>query len=462
MFSFLTLLSQLITMVLPGTKPGIGAPACNGPGRKGAVMAAIAVEGKEIMVQLQQREKAAALHGDLRFPLQSIVAVDVVADAFDAVRGLRAPGLAIPRRTRIGTWRRAGGKTFAVAHRGTAAVRIMLQGQPYASVVVCVPEPEAAAGQLRAAAGLPPAPEYREDEVRFQSGGVTFAGSWLRPDDAAAIALILPGSGEIDRNADHRRMPLGISRDIAAALAGHGTASVRYDKRGTGASGGTFLSAGFQENTEDAAAALRYTLGHANGLPVFVVGHSEGALHAAVLAAEHEDSLAGVVLLSPTAHTGFETGRWQTAQISDKLPAFPRTVLKLLRTDLVKLQAKSVAKLQDTTGDVVRMQGRRINARWQREFLAFDPRPYLERISVPVLAATGTKDLQVDPADLDLIAGAVPGPVEVHRLEDVTHLLRRDPAEPNLSDYKRQIREPVDAGVLDLVGNWIRKQAEND
>lgn len=422
-------------------------------------MAAIAVVGKDVTVRLQQREKVAALHGDLRFPLDSVSAVDVVADAFDAVRGLRAPGLAVPGRTRIGTWRRAGGKTFAVARRGTPAIRIMLHGQPFASVVVCVPDPDAEAGQLRATAGLPPSPALSEDEVQFLSGGCTFSGSWLWPKGpAAAVALILPGSGEIDRNADHRRMPLGISRDIAHALAGYGLASLRYDKRGTGASGGTFLSTGFEQNTEDAAAALRYTLEHANGLPVFVVGHSEGALHGAVLAAEDGASLAGVVLLSPTAHTGFETGRWQTAQISDKLPAFPRLLLKLLRTDLVKLQAKSVARIRTTTNDVVRMQGRRINARWQREFLDFDPLPYLERITVPVLAATGTKDLQVDPADLDLIARTVPGQVEVHRLADITHLLRKDPAEPNLSDYKRQIREPVDAGVLDLVGGWIRKR----
>ena len=48
-----------------------------------------------------------------------------------------------------------------------------------------------------------------------------------------------------------------------------------------------------------------------------------------------------------------------------------------------------------------------MNALWQREFLAFDPVPYLQRIQVPVLAATGAKDLQVDPADRDLIAESV-------------------------------------------------------
>ncbi|EMY34866.1 hypothetical protein D477_007489 [Arthrobacter crystallopoietes BAB-32] len=424
-------------------------------------MAAIALENNEVLVRLQPREKLAGLLGDLRFPLASVKQVDVVADAFDAVRGFRAPGLAIPGRTRIGTWRRRSGKLFAVARRGEPAVRMELAGEAFSTVVVCVEDPAGIAEQVRLAADLPLAPQFTEEEVRFQSGGLGLAGSWMRPEGRTlGVALILPGSGEIDRNADHRRIPLGISRDLARSLAARGIASLRYDKRGTGSSGGTFLSAGFAQNTDDATAALRWTSQRAGGLPVFLVGHSEGSYHAAALAAEQEVPLAGAVLLSASAHSGFETARWQTAQISRTLPAFPRMLLKLLRQDLAKLQAKSVAKIQATTGDVARMQGRRMNALWWREFLDFDPMPYLRRIQVLVLAATGTKDLQVDPADLDLIAVTVPGPVTTHRLEDLSHLLRRDPAGPSMSDYKRQVREPVDAELLDLVSGWIGRQAE--
>ena len=428
---------------------------------KGVAMAAIVLENNEVAVRLQPWEKLAGLLRDLRFPLSSVSRVEVVADAFGAVTGFRAPGLAIPGRSRIGTWRRRDGKLFAVARRGKPAVRIGLRGHAFSSVVVCVEDAAGVAERLRLAAGLPSAPYFGEEDVRFHSAGFEFSGSWMRPEGpTVAAALILPGSGEIDRNADHRRMPLGISRDIARSLAARGIASLRYDKRGTGTSGGTFLTAGFAQNTEDAAAALRYTAERTGGLPVFLVGHSEGACHAAVLAAEPPAPLAGAVLLSATAHSGAGTARWQLARITETLPAFPRTLLKLLRIDLVRLQAKSVAKIQDTTRDVVRMQGRRMNALWQREFLAFDPAPYLQRIQVPVLAATGTKDLQVDPADLDLVAESVAGPVTIHHLEDVTHLLRRDPGRPSLKDYKRQIREPVDSGVLDLLGNWIEGQVE--
>jgi alpha/beta superfamily hydrolase len=39
-------------------------------------------------------------------------------------------------------------------------------------------------------------------------------------------------------------VPLGVSRQLAEALAARGIASLRYDKRGVGASAGSFLAAG--------------------------------------------------------------------------------------------------------------------------------------------------------------------------------------------------------------------------
>ena len=74
----------------------------------------------------------------------------------------------------------------------------------------------------------------------------------------------------------------------------------------------------------------------------------------------------------------------------------------------------------------------------------------------PVLAITGGKDVQVDPADLDGIrqAGArrgrgPPDPA------DLTHLLRRDPGRPSVRSYPRLLRQPVDADLLAQVAGWL-------
>jgi hypothetical protein len=73
-----------------------------------------------------------------------------------------------------------------------------------------------------------------------------------------------------------------------------------------------------------------------------------------------------------------------------------------------------------------------------------------------VLAVTGSKDLQVDPADLDTLAELVPGPATVQRIPDLTHTLRRQAGPPSLRSYKRELRGPVDAELIDLVVGWCR------
>ncbi len=102
------------------------------------------------------------------------------------------------------------------------------------------------------------------------------------------------------------------------------------------------------------------------------------------------------------------------------------------------------------------MGGARLNARWHREFLAHDPRRDLARLTVPVLAMTGEKDLQVPADDLAVLAATVPGPVEVHRVPDLTHTLRRQERAPSMRRYREELRRPVDADVLATVITWCR------
>lgn len=298
-----------------------------------------------------------------------------------------------------------------------------------------------------------------ESELDVESGEVTIRGTLMTPAGGAkGVALILPGSGPVDRDANLKRLRLGVSRDLAVALAARGIASYRYDKRGVGASTGHFLTAGLADNAADAAAALEALVDAAGAQPVFVIGHSEGGILAERIAAEHP-GLVGVVLLAAPGKPGIETMRWQARQIAGSLPAFARIVTRLFRIDIVAQQAKNVDRLLETTSDVVRMQGRRINAKWQRELLQFDPVPYLSRITAPVLAITGGKDLQVDPDDLEIIRRSVPAHVEIDRPADLTHLLRDDAGAPSVGNYKQLLRRPTEPAILDRVAGWVAAHA---
>jgi len=296
----------------------------------------------------------------------------------------------------------------------------------------------------------------RETQTNFESAGQTLAGTLATPDSEAPYpaALLLPGSGPLDREGNIKRMPLNVSRDLAIALADAGWASLRYDKRGVGASEGEYLSTGFGDELADAEAALERLIGREDVTRVVVIGHSAGALHAAELARRAD--VTGSVLLASTAKTGEQTLRWQARRMGDDIiPGPVKVIMRLFRTDVLKQQDGAIAKLKATTSDTARIQLQKVNAKWMREFIAYDPVPALEAASAPILAITGAKDVQVDPADLDVIATTA-AQAQVLALPDLDHILRNEPAPiSNPRHYGKQAKKPIDPRVIEAILGWL-------
>ena len=157
-------------------------------------------------------------------------------------------------------------------------------------------------------------------DITFESGEHALAGTLTVPRSNTPVpaAVLVSGSGPIDRDSNMKRARLGVMQQVADHLAGHGIASLRYDKRGIGASEGHYKATGFHDNVDDARAALAAlrTRPEVDPESVFVVGHSEGALIAIELAADTEQPLAGAVLLAGAAQPGKAILRWQAEQIA--------------------------------------------------------------------------------------------------------------------------------------------------
>ena len=301
--------------------------------------------------------------------------------------------------------------------------------------------------------------------LTFPSGDLTLAGTLTTPTGTGPFpaAVLVSGSGPIDRDSNMKRARLDVMAQVADHLAASGIASLRYDKRGIGESEGDYKAAGFFDNLADARAALD-ALEQQDAVDpgrLFVVGHSEGALIATELAADEPP--AGVVLLAGAAQPGTQVLRWQARGLAETLPAPARFVMKVLRQDLVKTNDKRLAQLEATTGDTARMQMVRVNAKWFREFMAHDPAESFTKVVVPVLAITGSKDVQVDPDDVATMESLAPTSFTGHVLDDLTHLLRTDDGPKGTKTYKAQMKRPVDAQLLTLVSDWIHgHRAEAD
>ncbi len=301
----------------------------------------------------------------------------------------------------------------------------------------------------------------RTEDVRFDADGCTLAGTFAEADQPVAAALLLPGSGRSDRDSN-ARLPLGqvlrigASKAIADALGPAGVSSLRYDKRGVGASGGSHDGVGMAQTRSDAHAALDWLADRAAGAPLIVLGLSEGTYYAAQLAAA-DARVAGIVLIGGSARPGGEVLAYQTAQLADRLPGAAKLVLRLMRTDAVRAQRKNMDKILASSADVIRVQGNKVNARWFRDFVGYDPATALAGVTVPVLAITGEHDLQVPPADVDAIGRLVHGQFEGHVVSDLSHLLRPDPDSVGPRGYRRAVRQPVSPEVLTLITSWVAR-----
>jgi len=110
----------------------------------------VRITDDSVQVSFAQWEKLLGLVRDITLPLASIRDVEVVPDGYHGTRGMRAPGLGIPRRRKLGTWRSRGCRQLVSVSSGKPAVRICLR-QPadgYTEVLVGAADAAALAAGL--------------------------------------------------------------------------------------------------------------------------------------------------------------------------------------------------------------------------------------------------------------------------------------------------------------------------
>ena len=103
----------------------------------------------------------------------------------------------------------------------------------------------------------------------------------------------------------------------------------------------------------------------------------------------------------------------------------------------------------------------RVCTPWFRFFLDYDPRPALRKVTCPVLALDGEKDLQCDAqANLSAIAAALKEggnrDVTIKEFPGLNHLFQTCKTGA-VSEYGA-IEETLAPAVLETIGNWILKR----
>jgi uncharacterized protein len=318
---------------------------------------------------------------------------------------------------------------------------------------------------------------YKETEVSFhnKTAGITLAATLTSPPGAGpfpAVVLIV-GSGPHDR--DESVMGHKPFLVLADYLTRKGIVVLRADKRGVGKSTGDYAIATTTDFASDADAAVAYlkTRPEVDHRKIGLIGHSEGGMIAPMAAVSNPD-VAFVVMMAGPGVPGDQLLPEQMKLISEaageshenaeKDAAEERTLLKLIETEkddnaLIKqLREKLSGKLSEGQIDA---QIKAATTPWVRQFVVYDPATALRKLTCPVLAINGEKDLQVPPEqNLPVIRKALTDAgnknFEVDELPGLNHLFQA--AKTGAVGEYAEIEETISPVALDKIAGWILKQ----
>jgi fermentation-respiration switch protein FrsA (DUF1100 family) len=318
-----------------------------------------------------------------------------------------------------------------------------------------------------------PIVEGIEQEVTFENDGITLSGTLTLPEgvtEPVPGVLFIHGSGPVDRDGSAAGLKIDLFRELALALAKAGIGSLRYDKRGVGASAGLFSEASMEDLLSDARAALSalQAVEVIDARRCFLVGHSEGGILAPIIASE--DNLEGIVLLAGAAHSLDFIIRGQVERLNQAMGKSEEEVQAALAQEdqYLDFVRASEGEWSDYTFDQLKgampwltqetlPQITALSLSWLREHFLHDPIETIQQVSCPVLILQGEKDSQVPADEANLLAAALVAAgnadVTLDLFPDLNHLMRHHPEEPNL--VYRHLDEPVDPRVIDAVTGWI-------
>ncbi len=280
---------------------------------------------------------------------------------------------------------------------------------------------------------VPPFPYAAEDATVVNAAAhVSLACTVTTPPGNGPFpaVLLITGSGPQDR--DETLLGHHPFLVLADHLTRHGFVVLRCDDRGTAHSTGSFEGATTADFVSDARAELDYLRSRpdVDRRRVGLVGHSEGGLIAPWIAAS-DPAVAFVVLLAGPGLPGDSILVLQVEALarasgaSDSAVAaegaFERELLARVRAGgdsaaLARDLRERIAARLRIEPQYARANADTLAARqvalvlspWFRLFLAHDPRPDLRRTRCPALALSGSRDLQVPPAEnLPAIAAAL-------------------------------------------------------
>jgi uncharacterized protein len=265
-----------------------------------------------------------------------------------------------------------------------------------------------------------------DETVTIPAAGFNLGGTLTRPQVSQGrmpAVILLGGLAAADREGIVAGVP--ILGQLAGALADAGILTVRYDKRGSGQSGGRAESATLGDHAADASEVVRWLSDQPDidRDRIAVLGHNEGAW-TALLVASRERRIAGVVTIASPAVTGADRVLEQQHQALAKLDTSPTSLVAKIELQTSINEAAMTGRGWDGIPADIRAQA---DTPWFESFLKFDPGKVVGDVRRPVMLVHGELDTEVPVSHVERLAEFArdgrPASVAVVRLPGVNHLL---------------------------------------
>jgi pimeloyl-ACP methyl ester carboxylesterase len=264
-----------------------------------------------------------------------------------------------------------------------------------------------------------------DQPIALETKGGAVAGTLRLPAgaDKAPVVLIIAGSGPTDRDGNSAMLPghNDSLKMLAEALAQAGFASVRYDKRGIGASRNAAPDESqlrFDTYIEDAVAWIAKLKADPRFSSVAVIGHSEGAL-IGMLAAERAGASAYVSLAGVAEGPGAVLRKQLAGKLPPPLAADNERILGSLE------QGKTAAEVPPALAAMYRPSVQPYLISWMR----YVPSAHIPALRMPVMIVQGTTDIQVGVEQAQALKAARPDAV-LTVVPGMNHVLKEVPADP--------------------------------
>lgn len=327
-----------------------------------------------------------------------------------------------------------------------------------------------------------PKPAVMSTEVKIDraQGDKTFqiAGTLDLPTGVKGqvpAVFFVSGSGMQPRTGLSGGIDLGTT-ELLDRVAKNEFAVLRVDDRGTGETplgpeGQKPSDLGYDELVGDARACVKWLKDHdrVDADRVFLIGHSEGGLTAAILASE-DPSIAGIISMG-----GMGRNLWGVTidQVSDAMKNQP----KAQREANLKAQKEFMAACKENRepdftvlGDALAGQLKKVYdaqvkplREWWHDHFVLDVPAIHAKIACPVFVAQGASDFQVNPTKdarkfaANLMAGAATD-VKLKIYEDLDHLFKPCGGKPSTADMYKEKRAVSEAYLTDVVA-WLKARA---